>query len=229
MEAEAWDVGGLFFEYKGNYYRDGLLFKEFAMKDVKKEDVNATEEEMKWFAGQHAADPADLFNQESDGGESEEGGEGEGEGEEEKESAKQTKNMKYFFKNDHVRIISGELKNLDGIIEEADLNRHQVHIRVSVGDDFETLVLNESEIVKVFKMGDHVKVLDGVYAGETGTVLIADDGSTGYCVVLSDSGDRQMRVFVNFLTLSVEISQGLTSVEGFNLYDLVAVSGNEMK
>ena len=198
------------------------------MKDVQ-QDVVASEEEKKWFSGQRAMDPADLFNlgseEEEEEEEEEEGGAGErNSGEVSLEKSKQAKNVKYFFKNDHVRIISGELKNLDGIIEEADLNRHQVHIRVSVGDDFETLVLNESEVVKVFKMGDHVKVLDGMYAGETGTVLIADDGTTGSCVVLSDSGDREMKVFVNYLTLSVEISQGLTSVEGFNLYDLVSVS-----
>lgn len=222
-----WRVGGLFFEYKGNYFRDGLLFKEFAVKDVLP-DAPASDEEKKWFAERRAADPADLF----DGASDEAGGEesaGEGEAET-RGGARGAKSARRFFKNERVRIISGELKNLEGIIEEADANRRQVHLRVALGDGFETLVLGENEVVKVFRVGDHVKVLEGSFAGETGTVLIADgEGAAGFCVVLSDSGDQQMRVFVNYLTLSVEVSQGLTSAEGFNLYDLVAVGCAESR
>ena len=191
-----------------------MLYKEYSIKDIQR-DVVVSKEEKERFIPKSMIDPADIYGQDYS--------EGEYPHEEEVETEKKQKNIKYFFKDDRVRIINGELKNLVGVVEDADSNRHQVHIRVSVGDDYETLLLNESELMKVFKVGDHVKVLDGVYTGETGLVVLADDGSSGDCVILSDSGDREMRVFVNYLVTSAEVSRGIISLQGFDIYDLVSV------
>ena len=42
-------------------------------------------------------------------------------------------------------------------------------------------------------------------------------------IVISDFGDKEMKVFVNYLIESAEVSTGVVSVEGFDLYDLVVV------
>ena len=42
--------------------------------------------------------------------------------------------------------------------------------------------------------------------------------------MISDFGDKEMKVFVNYLIESAEVSAGVVSVEGFELFDLVAVS-----
>lgn len=167
------------------------------------------------FAERKNVDPADLYN----------GGEG-AEGAEPKEAEDKKGKLKLFFKGDTVRLISGELKNLEGVVEDADMTRHEVQVRVAVGDDSEVLLLKEEEIMKTFKMGAHVKIIAGAYSGETGTVVMIDEAegeNAGFAIVMSDYGDKEMKVFVNYMIVSVEVSKGLVSVDGFQLYDLVAV------
>ena len=41
---------------------------------------------------------------------------------------------------------------------------------------------------------------------------------------MSDYGDKEIKVFVNYLIASGEVSKGLITVDGFELYDLVSVS-----
>ena len=77
-----------------------------------------------------------------------------------------------------------------------------------------------------------MKISAGAYSGETGTVVLVDekDGeSTGYAIVASDYGDKEMKVFVNYMVTSVEVNKGLVSVEGFELFDLVAVGARGVR
>ena len=145
-----------------------------------------------------------------------------------------------FFKGDKIRVILGELKGLEGVVEESDVMRGEVHITVTVGDNSESLILKENEIIKRFSVGMHVKVIAGQHAGETGIVVVCDDDTEngnnntatagendieniGRVVVLSDFGDKEMKVFVNHLIESAEVSIGMKSVGGFELGDLVSV------
>ena len=207
-------LGGMFYEYNRNFYRDGMLYKEFPVSDVL-QDVQPSQEERIMFAERKNVDPADLYN----------GGEG-AEGAEPKEAEDKKGKLKLFFKGDTVRLISGELKNLEGVVEDADMTRHEVQVRVAVGDDSEVLLLKEEEIMKTFKMGAHVKIIAGAYSGETGTVVMIDEAegeTAGFAIVMSVYGDKEMKVCVNYMIVSVEVSKGLVSVDGFQLYDLVAV------
>lgn len=209
-------LGGMFYEYNRNFYRDGMLYKEFLVNDVL-QDVQPSQEEKIMFAERKNVDPAELYN----GGESDMAGES-GEAEQRDEKGK----LKLFFKGDTVKLISGELKNLEGVVESADVARKEVQVRVAVGDESEVLLLKEDEIMKTFKTGAHVKIIAGVNSGETGTVVLVDEKegeSTGFAIVMSDYGDKEMKVFVNYMVTSVEVNKGLVSVEGFELYDLVAV------
>lgn len=211
-------LGGMFYEYNRNFYRDGMLYKEFLVSDVL-QDVQPSQEEKIMFAERKNVDPAELYN----GGEAGEAAE--------KEPAERSK-QKLFFKGDTVKLISGELKNLEGVVEEADTTRKEVQVRVAVGDDSEVLLLKEEEIMKTFKTGAHVKIIAGAYSGETGTVVLVDekDGeSTGYAIVASDYGDKEMKVFVNYMVTSVEVNKGLVSVEGFELFDLMAVGARGVR
>ena len=206
----------MFYEYNRNFYRDGMLYKEFLVNDVL-QDVQPSQEEKIMFAERKNVDPAELYN----GGESDMAGES-GEAEQRDEKDK----LKLFFKGDTVKLISGELKNLEGVVESADVARKEVQVRVAVGDESEVLLLKEDEIMKTFKTGAHVKIIAGVNSGETGTVVLVDEKegeSTGFAIVMSDYGDKEMKVFVNYMVTSVEVNKGLVSVEGFELYDLVAV------
>lgn len=205
----------MFFKYNNNYFRDGMLYKEFHVSDVIQNTV-ATPEEKVMFAERKTVDPEDIYGQKRMDNPLDE--------QEEKTVAKNIPRI--FFKGDTVKIISGELKNLEGVIEEADSNRQEVQVNVSVGDDTETLVLKEKEIMKVFKIGTHVKVIAGKHVGETGHIVLLDEEegeNGGSAILMSDYGDKEIKVFVNYLIASGEVSRGLVTVDGFELYDLVAV------
>lgn len=78
----------------------------------------------------------------------------------------------------------------------------------------------------VGQVGDHVKVVNGAYTGETGTVThVAQDGERWVALVFLDSGSKEISVFVNDVQLSTEVSTGVQSLAGYELYDLVQVSG----
>lgn len=205
----------MFFEYKGSYFRDGMLYKEFPIDDIV-QHTSATAEEKIMFADRKTIDPADIYGQHTV--------------EESPRDTEEPNTVKksvprIFFKGDQVKIISGELRNLEGVIEESDSIRQEVHVSVSVGDDVETLILKENEIMKVFKIGTHIKVIAGNNAGETGHIVLLDeDGDNGgNAIIMSDSGDKEIKVFVNYLIASGEVSKGLVTIDGFELYDLVSV------
>lgn len=155
-----------------------MLYKEFLVSDVL-QDVQPSQEEKIMFAERKNVDPAELYN----GGEAGEAAE--------KEPAERSK-QKLFFKGDTVKLISGELKNLEGVVEEADTTRKEVQVRVAVGDDSEVLLLKEEEIMKTFKTGAHVKIIAGAYSGETGTVVLVDE-KDGESTGLRDRGERLRR------------------------------------
>ena len=210
-------VGGMFFEYNRNYFRDGMLYKEFYIDDLVQHTV-ATPEEKIMFADRKTVDPADIYGRNHIE---------ESPRDVEDATVEMKKNLpRIFFKGDQVKIISGELKNLEGIIEEADSIRQEVQVSVSVGDDKETLILKENEIMKVFKIGTHVKVIAGSNIGETGHIVLLDEesiDSSNSAIIMSDYGDKEIKVFVNYLIASGEVSKGLITVDGFELYDLVSV------
>lgn len=205
----------MFFEYKGSYFRDGMLYKEFLIDDIVQHTTASAEEKI-MFADRKTIDPADIYGQHTV---------------EESPRATEESNTvkksvpKIFFKGDQVKIISGILKNQEGVIEEADSIRQEVYVKVSYEDTEETLIQKESEIMKVFKIGTHVKVIAGNNVGETGRIVLLDeDGDNGgNAILMSDYGDKEIKVFVNYLIASGEVSKGLVTVEGFELYDLVSV------
>lgn len=103
------------------------------------------------------------------------------------------------------------------------------------------LEISLDEAIKTFAVGDHVKVTGGVYRGETGAVLQVrsivsneelqnlapnQDASTTYlAVLLLDSGQKTVEIFVRDLQLSNEVVTSIGTVEGYEQYDLVEVPG----
>jgi transcription elongation factor SPT5 len=94
----------------------------------------------------------------------------------------------------------------------------------------ERLEIPFDEVAKTFDVGDHVKVFDGMFRGETGTVLASrpsdgDDKTAFLATLLLDSGQKTVEVFVKHLSKSTEVVVSVTSLEGYDLYDLVEIKG----
>ena len=91
------------------------------------------------------------------------------------------------------------------------------------------------EAIKTFNVCSHVKVISGVYMGETGTVLRtrpAHEGGedvTAFILTLwLDSGHREVEVFVRDAVVSVDVVTSVASIDGYTLHDLVELTtGND--
>ncbi len=139
------------------YTTKGLLMKEILIDHLKTEDVNPTLAEIALFAND--ADPeaamASGIRMNLD------------------EIAEQARKQagSHILPGDHIEVIEGELFGLKGVVDS--VARDIVNLRVFSGQ------INAGQLVeapakscrKVFKVGDHVKVMSGKTAGETGLVL----------------------------------------------------------
>jgi transcription elongation factor SPT5 len=79
---------------------------------------------------------------------------------------------------------------------------------------------NAADLVKHLVAGAHVRVVDGVLSGETGTVVKVD-AVNNVAFVFTDLAPREIEVRLSDLEESSEVAQGLNELGGFTLYDLV--------
>lgn len=75
-----------------------------------------------------------------------------------------------FSPGDNVEVIEGELLSLRGRVQNV-IDGVRVMIMPIHEDLKEPLTLNASELRKYFAQGDHVRIIEGRYEGNTGTIL----------------------------------------------------------
>ncbi|KAL4178916.1 hypothetical protein AMTRI_Chr13g117550 [Amborella trichopoda] len=94
----------------------------------------------------------------------------------------------HFMKGDAVIVVRGNLKNLMGWVEK------------------ETLAVNEKELCKYFKPGDHVKVVSGAQEGATGMVVKVE----GHVLIISsDTTKEDVSNFASLYTCHCNSSCGV--------------------
>ena len=100
-----------------------------------------------------------------------------------------------FKKQDTVKVTSGPLKNLTGSVITTTVNADGKTI-VAVMPNYEGLnepLDFEAEILKkFFSVGSHVKVLHGVYKGETG-LIVAVDEEEDKLTIFSDMTSKEVK------------------------------------
>lgn len=206
------------------WFKDGFELKELNIRMVGTKNVNPTLDELQRFRRGRARRDSD---------DEEEGASALKDGEELDRIADITLPKDAagagggsLAKGDTVRVVEGELQHLTGKVISVDTASDTVRIS-SLHEDIlgQELTFNASELMKYFKVGDHVKVTGGRYAGETGTVVHVDEGGDDWvAIIFTDSGAKEIQVFVRDLKESAEVSVGLDSLGGFKLYDLVMLS-----
>jgi transcription elongation factor SPT5 len=123
-----------------------------------------------------------------------------------------------FSIGDTVRVISGDMKNLVGKIVLIDKSGV---VSIDGGPDLPAIQVLIREIQKDFKLSDHVEIMEGPSAGDTG-IITAITGSV--CVILIDEELRDVKVAINSLNLSSDISKGEVRLGGYVLGQLVHFS-----
>lgn len=77
-----------------------------------------------------------------------------------------------------------------------------------------------SELKKHFKVGDHVKVMNGRHEGETGLIVRVEDNNA---IIISDLTMEEIPVFQRTLQLCKATATGVDTLGHFEWGDLVQV------
>ena len=189
-------------------YRQGYLYKDMRATGLYHESIQPT------------ADEADRFLSRIRGGDSDD--------DDDDEQLlpppppSRAKGAPLFAIGDHVIVSEGAMKNITGRITS--LSKTQTTIQPDVGQPIAMPVdLMPKEIKKFFRLGDHVKVVGGMYRDETGMITQVQQAADTLSVY-SDTSLRELLVNTQDVIESSEVSSGRESLGSFSLYDLVQLS-----
>ena len=131
---------------------------------------------------------------------------------------------------DKVEVVEGDLIGMKGKVMSMDgttIKIKPLDASLDIGGTGEIEFL-ASQVRKHIAVGGHVKVVDGRYANETGTVVAVEqlDGDKDFtAVVLTDVTNKEISLRISQLRESSEQYSGQDKLAGYELYDLVMLSG----
>ncbi|KAG6809599.1 hypothetical protein H0H92_015601 [Tricholoma furcatifolium] len=185
--------------FQNDTFRDGFIEKDFKLTGLILEDVNPTLDEITQFSrrmdgeGDSVVDLSVIAE------------------------ASRKAAIAVLQPGDHVEVFEGEQAGVHGTVEE--INQDVVTIS-AVGVDIEgqKVELPARSVRKRFKPGDHVKVMSGQNADETGLVVSVIDNVVTF---LSDMSMQEVSVFSKDLREAAEVGSGTNVVGNYELHDLV--------
>ncbi|KAI3927552.1 hypothetical protein MKW92_035048, partial [Papaver armeniacum] len=188
------DTNDYFWKIEGMMFKEGFLYKTVSLKSIYSQNIRPTFDELEKFRkpGDGDGDVASLANLFRD------------------------RKKGHFMKGDAVIVIKGDLKNLMGWVEKVE--EDNVHIRPKMKDLPKTLAVNQKELCKYFKPGDHVKIVQGAQEGATGMVVKVEGP---ILILVSDTTKEDIRVFADYVVESSEVTSGVTRIGDYELHDLV--------
>lgn len=123
---------------------------------------------------------------------------------------------------DLVKVIEGDLRNLIGVV--IDHTDKQVTILPKEIEINEPVSFLPTQLIKHFKLGDKVKLTEGSYHGQQGTILKLDDKVAG---VIVDNINQEIKCLVNTLDVCVESKQDNKTFLNYKKLDLVRLIGGQ--
>ncbi|KAF0688069.1 Aste57867_20293 [Aphanomyces stellatus] len=203
--------------FDNEWFKDGFQYKELNIATMLQlDEVNPTLDEINKFS--HSTTEVDSDNEPTSVSKLDLG------------DADAWKNKVDLTKGDTVKVIEGDLINLLGIVVGTNSNNDTVRV-MPLHEEIKDTILDFQlkQLVKVVKIGAHIKVVSGRYSGETGTVVSIDESlGAPVAIVLVDSQAKEIQVRVRDIQESAEVSQGLDSLKGKELYDLVMLPHGEV-
>jgi transcription elongation factor SPT5 len=128
-----------------------------------------------------------------------------------------------FAAGDQVEVCEGELINLQGTVIGIDGDSIRILPKHEALKD--EIPFKANELRKYFSVGNHVKVLNGRFEGETGMIV----GIEGLkAIVLNDGTKDEMPVRTSDLQICKEKATGVDSTGQFQLKDLVNISADKV-
>ncbi|EER13996.1 histidyl-tRNA synthetase, putative [Perkinsus marinus ATCC 50983] len=196
----------VFDQYRNERYKDGYLYRRFKRNALLTgDDVQPSITEISEFLGSAAA-----------------GGEGQAllaAAAASMSEASGSRAAAALSVGDSVVVNGGDMKNLRGRVVTIDTDRRRVNVDPGHGRAQVTVAIKD--LSKHFDMGDHVKILDGASAGDTGTVIKLD-GSVA--TILTDNEPREVKCQSSNLKLTSDVSKGIEKIGQYKVGDLVTLN-----
>ncbi|KAF5388735.1 hypothetical protein D9757_004857 [Collybiopsis confluens] len=208
---------GAVFVFQQDTYKDGFVEKDVKLNSIVLEDVNPTLDEIT------------MFSRSQDGSSTLEEGivdlsiiaE-----------ASRKAALAVLQPGDHVEVFEGEQAGVHGVVEEisGDVLTITAEALEGEGERRMKIDLPARSVRKRFKPGDHVKVMSGKNAGETGLVVaVTENKVTGtgaganssVVTFLSDMSMQEVSVFSKDLREAAEVGNTTNVVGDYELHDLV--------
>lgn len=122
----------------------------------------------------------------------------------------------------------GDLRNMKGTIISINERAQQAIIKPHHSEVMDNITVETELLIKYIRPGAHVKVVNGVHQGQTGKVVnVYHDKNDHYACIVTDGVNQEIQCDINYLQVSNEVTVGLNSLGGYELYDLVMLSANE--
>ena len=189
--------------FRNDTYRDGYCEKDIKLSGLILEDVKPTIDELTRFLGDGkegeggAAGQLDLGTIAADA----------------RKSAKST-----LAPGDHVEVFEGEQKGVYGTVTSIKDNLVKLKPHADLELDGIEIEARMVEVRKRFRPGDHVKVMTGSNADETGLVVAVKDDVVSF---LSDLSMQEVTVFSKDVREAAEVGSGVNVIGQYELHDLV--------
>ena len=184
--------------FGGETFRDGYLEKDMKISALQIDDVHPSLDEVLQFTGETPAEGAGVdLNLLADAS---------------KRGIEAT-----LQPGDHVEVFEGEQAGVVGVVEamSGDVVTLDVPDGALAGQKIE---VPAACVRKQFRAGDHIKVLAGKHADETGLVVKVEDGVTTF---LSDLSLKEVSVFSKDIREAAEVGSGVNVIGGYELHNLV--------
>jgi len=190
--------GGVFM-FRNDEYKDGFCEKDIRFSALTIEDVHPTIDELTRFQGEAGAngEALDLASI--------------------AEMARKVART-ILQPGDHVEVFEGDQKGIHGTVDS--ISNEIVALTPDAEHELGKIKVEvpTKSVRKRFKEGDHIKVMQGSNADETGLV-VKIEGET--ITFLSDLSSTEVSVFTKDVREAAEIGSGVNIIGGYELHDLV--------
>ncbi|KAH9993332.1 early transcription elongation factor of RNA pol II, NGN section-domain-containing protein [Russula compacta] len=188
--------------FQNDTYKDGFIEKDFKLSAIVTENVNPTLDEITRFArgsqdGESMENTVDLSLI---------------------AEASRKAAIAVLQPGDHVEVFEGEQSGVHGIVESINLDIVTVNPVGAYDLEGQKVQVPARSVRKRFKPGDHVKVMSGKNADESGLVVSVAGNIVTF---LSDMSMQEVSVFSKDLREAAEVGAGTNIVGNYELHDLV--------
>lgn len=208
------------FHFDHDEYKDGFCIKDVRLTTLNTEDIQPSIDEIAKFGSADAQKRAAAAARGDDS--DDEGGNAHDRANESAinlhliaQAAKRSANAA-LQPGDHVSVVEGGSKGLTGTV--ASIVNEKVFITSAEFSELHEIEVLLSEVRKLFKVGNHIRVLSGQNEGQTGLVLSTEGDTLSF---LSDLTGQEIKVFAKDVREAAEVGSTSNTVGQYELHDLV--------